>query len=141
MSATRAAVAAAALALAAAPIAAPLAHAQVTDGPTLVTGAASGSYRLDAACHFGPMEDTAVENRLYVTGAATAPGALSTTVRCVVESGNGVWRDVHGATLPGPAAAVSGRQYVWVATYDRVCVEAEADFGDGLVLVAPPTCA
>lgn len=99
-------------------------------GPwTVSTAAGTGAFVVDATCVFGP-EIVGEPPQLYVTGTASAPGALSTTVRCHAYG-------TYSATLPGSAAAFSQRT-LWDSR-TSLCVSAEATFATGTV-AAPLTC-
>lgn len=125
------------LVLAAAALAAtaPLAPATAAEPPTrygpwtVSTAAGTGAFRVDATCVFGP-EIVGEPPQLYVTGVATAPGALSTTIRC--ES-----YGVGAATTPGSVSVVAQR-VLWDSR-GTLCVSAEARFATGTV-TAPTQC-
>ncbi|HEV2890342.1 MAG TPA: hypothetical protein VGX28_08190 [Frankiaceae bacterium] len=96
-------------------------------GPwTATTSVSWASYRIDAACVFGPMI-VGEPPQLYVTGVASAPGSLSTTVRCYLA----------GTTLPGSVAAFSTRM-LWDSPGD-LCVTATAVFPTSTV-TTPTRC-
>lgn len=119
---------------------APAASATATPvGEAVTTVGTRGLWSVTGTCHFGPTTEYAIEKRLYVQGAATAPGGVATTVRCVVESGNGVWTDTYAATVAGPVAVTAGDDWLWT-TADRLCAEASALFPDGTVVSAPRVC-
>lgn len=105
------------------------------------TSAGSGTARLDATCHFGPVHPDNFEDQMVIVGVATAPGAISTTIRCTWED---FWGDESGgdqATASGPVAHVADNHPHWRSAV-RVCVSAEATFGHaGGDLVAPKVCA
>lgn len=125
---TRAAVVAALTALVTGPASVAHAAEEPTDAWTVSTAGGSGAFRVDATCAFG-LVLPGRPNSVQVTGVATAPGALSTTVRCHAS------RTVS-ATMPGPTATLTARQ-LW--EIDMLCVSAEATFVTGTV-TAPLTC-
>lgn len=104
------------------------------------TAAGSGAARVDATCHFGPVHPDGFEDQMIITGVATAPGAVTTTVRCTLED---YWGDSGGveATAEGPVATVVDNVPHWRGAV-RVCVSATADFGGTLggVVAAPKVC-
>ena len=99
-----------------------------TDVWTVSTAGGSGVFVVDATCAFG-LVLPGRPNSFQVVGVATAPGALSTTVRCHTST-------TDSATLPGPVAALTARR-LWEV--DQLCVSAEATFATGTV-TAPATC-
>lgn len=105
------------------------------------TSAGAGAARLDATCHFGPVVPDNFEDQMVVTGVATAPGAVSVTVRCTWEDWSGDESDVASATTSGPVAYVTDSVPHWRGAV-RVCVSAEANFGRVAGTVyAPKVCA
>lgn len=104
------------------------------------TAGASGIYRLDATCHFGPVHPDNFEDTMVVNGVATAPGAISTTVRCSWVDWFGNESEVASATANAPAAHAFADVPHWRGAV-RFCVSAEATYGRVVVVVAPKVCA
>lgn len=96
------------------------------------TAAANGALRVDATCAFG-LVLPGRPNSFQVAGAATAPGAISTTVSCHVRSGDAITR-----TSPGPAVAFTVRELE--ESIDQYCVSAVATFPTGATVAAPLAC-
>ena len=95
------------------------------------TAGANGVLRVDATCAFG-LVLPGRPNSFQVAGAATAPGALSTSVSCHVRSGNPIT-----STTAGPATAFTERELE--ESIDQYCVSAVATFATGTVS-APLVC-
>ena len=135
--ATAAAVAATTLASLAAP-----AGAEPSSVSNVVsTAAGSGAARVDATCHFGPVHPDNFEDQMVITGVATAPGAVSTTIRCTWEDSYGDESGGDEATATSPVAHVADNHPHWRNAV-RVCVSAEANFGRAFgTVVAPRVCA
>lgn len=128
-------------ALAVAGVAVPAAAEPNSVSNVVSTAAAAGTARVDATCHFGPVVPDNFEDQMVVTGVATAPGAVSVTIRCTWEDWGGDESDVASATSTLPVAHVNDTVPHWRNAV-RVCVSAEANFGrvSGTV-VAPKVCA